>query len=104
MVAGAYLPDQDPGAPPAVARQTILVVEDEPALLRALRINLRARGYEAVTVQAGRPALEKATQRKPDAVILDLGLPDLDGIDADPGTAAAHVRAGHRAVRPDRAG
>ena len=57
------------------------MVEDEPALLRALRINLRARGYEAVTVQAGRPALEKATQRKPDAVILDLGLPDLDGID-----------------------
>ena len=64
-----------------VTRQTILVVEDEPALLRALRINLRARGYEAVTVQAGRPALEKATQRTPDAVILDLGLPDLDGID-----------------------
>ena len=81
MVAGAQRPDQDPGAPAAVARQTILVVEDEPALLRALRINLRARGYEAVTVQAGRPALEKATQRKPDAVILDLGLPDLDGID-----------------------
>src|SRR5258708_1841016 len=71
---------RDEPAPPAT-RQVILVVEDEPALLRALRINLRARGYEAVTVQAGRPALEKATQRKPDAVILDLGLPDLDGID-----------------------
>ena len=81
MVAGAQLPDQDPGAPAVAARQTILVVEDEPALLRALRINLRARGYEAVTVQAGRPALEQATQRKPDAVILDLGLPDIDGID-----------------------
>jgi two-component system, OmpR family, KDP operon response regulator KdpE len=106
MVAGAAAPDQDPGAaapatrpapqPAGTARkspvpastpaepatrQIILVVEDEPALLRALRINLRARGYEAVTVQAGRPALEKATQRKPDAVILDLGLPDLDGID-----------------------
>ncbi len=57
------------------------MVEDEPALLRALRINLRARGYEAITVQAGLPALEHATQRAPDAVILDLGLPDLDGID-----------------------
>src|SRR5664279_1865081 len=94
MAAGAAAPDQDRGAavpaarpapppagPPPAVRQIILVVEDEPALLRALRINLRARGYEAVTVQAGRPALEKATQRKPDAVILDLGLPDLDGIE-----------------------
>jgi len=91
MAAGAAAPDQDPGAaaaatpsaaPPAgAARQTILVIEDEPALLRALRINLRARGYEAITLQAGRPALEQATQRAPDAVILDLGLPDLDGID-----------------------
>ena len=44
-------------------RQTILVVEDEPALLRALRINLRARGYEVVTASAGRPALAEATQR-----------------------------------------
>jgi two-component system KDP operon response regulator KdpE len=94
MAAGAAAPDQDPGAAvPAArsaperadltpaARQTILVVEDEPALLRALRINLRARGYEALTMQAGRPALEQATQRNPDAVILDLGLPDIDGID-----------------------
>jgi two-component system KDP operon response regulator KdpE len=106
MAAGAAAPDQDPGAaapaapspPPAAgaatgppdspattgepaARQTILVVEDEPALLRALRINLRARGYEPVTVQAGRPALEQARQRTPDVVILDLGLPDIDGMD-----------------------
>jgi two-component system, OmpR family, KDP operon response regulator KdpE len=106
MTAGAAAPDQDPGAAaPAApsapqpaggvtdpldspaspaepaARQIILVVEDEPALLRALRINLRARGYEALTMQAGRPALDQATQRKPDAVILDLGLPDIDGID-----------------------
>jgi two-component system, OmpR family, KDP operon response regulator KdpE len=94
MAAGAAAPDQDRGAAvPAArsapepdelgpaARQTILVVEDEPALLRALRINLRARGYEAITVQAGRPALEHATQRAPDAVILDLGLPDTGGID-----------------------
>ena len=59
----------------------ILVVDDEPQILRALRINLRARGYQALTMQAGLPALDQATQRKPDAVILDLGLPDIDGID-----------------------
>jgi two-component system, OmpR family, KDP operon response regulator KdpE len=57
----------------------VLVVEDEPALLRALRINLRARGYEVATASAGREALAEARQRPPDVVVLDLGLPDLDG-------------------------
>jgi len=55
------------------------IVEDEPALLRALQINLRARGYEVTTSTAGRQALAEAARRPPDAVLLDLGLPDLDG-------------------------
>ena len=58
----------------------ILIVEDEPALLRALQINLRARGYEVTTSAAGQDALVEAARRPPDAVLLDLGLPDLDGI------------------------
>ena len=57
----------------------VLIVEDEPALLRALQINLRARGYEVTTSTAGRQALAEAARRPPDAVLLDLGLPDLDG-------------------------
>jgi two-component system, OmpR family, KDP operon response regulator KdpE len=57
----------------------VLIVEDEPALLRALQINLRARGYEVTTSTAGREALVEAARRPPDAVLLDLGLPDLDG-------------------------
>jgi two-component system KDP operon response regulator KdpE len=57
----------------------VLVVEDEPALLRALQINLRARGYEVSTTSAGQEALVEAARRPPDAVLLDLGLPDLDG-------------------------
>jgi two-component system KDP operon response regulator KdpE len=57
----------------------ILIVEDEPALLRALQINLRARGYEVATSAAGQEALVEAARRPPDAVLLDLGLPDLDG-------------------------
>jgi two-component system KDP operon response regulator KdpE len=57
----------------------VLIVEDEPALLRALQINLRARGYEVTTSTAGRQALVEAARRPPDAVLLDLGLPDLDG-------------------------
>jgi two-component system, OmpR family, KDP operon response regulator KdpE len=59
----------------------VLIVEDEPALLRALRINLRARGYDVGTVATGRDALAEARRRPPDVVLLDLGLPDLEGGD-----------------------
>ena len=59
----------------------VLVVEDETAMSRALRINLRARGYEVTTTRTGREALAEAGRRPPDAVILDLGLPDLDGVE-----------------------
>jgi two-component system, OmpR family, KDP operon response regulator KdpE len=57
----------------------VLIVEDEPALLRALQINLRARGYEVSTSATGNDALVEAARRPPHAVLLDLGLPDMDG-------------------------
>jgi two-component system KDP operon response regulator KdpE len=57
----------------------VLVVEDQPQLLRALRINLRARQYEVLTAATGREALAVAAASPPDAMILDLGLPDVDG-------------------------
>src|SRR5215471_18512326 len=57
----------------------ILIVEDEAELVRALRINLRARQYEVLTAGTGREALALAADRPPDAIILDLGLPDIDG-------------------------
>jgi len=59
----------------------VLVVDDEPQIVRALRINLRARQYEVYTALTGSQALEEAAQHPPDLVILDLGLPDLDGVD-----------------------
>jgi two-component system KDP operon response regulator KdpE len=59
--------------------ERVLIVEDEPALLRALRIDLRARGYEVMTAARGQDALDQAARRPPDAVLLDLGLPDRDG-------------------------
>jgi two-component system KDP operon response regulator KdpE len=59
----------------------VLVVDDEPQILRALRINLHARQYDVVTAGSGRGALEAATDAHPDLVILDLGLPDMDGGD-----------------------
>jgi two-component system KDP operon response regulator KdpE len=57
----------------------ILIVEDEPELVRALRINLRARQYDVLTAGTGREALTMAASHPPDAIILDLGLPDIDG-------------------------
>ena len=58
---------------------TVLVVDDDPALVRALAINLRARGYEVHATGTGAGALQLAATHPPDAVVLDLGLPDLDG-------------------------
>jgi two-component system KDP operon response regulator KdpE len=58
---------------------TVLVVDDDPALVRALSINLRARGYEVHAAGTGAGALTLAAAHPPDAVVLDLGLPDLDG-------------------------
>ncbi len=59
----------------------ILIVEDEPALLRALSINLRARKYDVALAADGTTALRQAGATVPDVVILDLGLPDMDGTD-----------------------
>ena len=60
---------------------TILVVDDEPAILRALGVNLRARGYDVQLAATGTQALALAARRHPDAVVLDLGLPDMAGIE-----------------------
>jgi two-component system KDP operon response regulator KdpE len=60
---------------------TVLVVDDEPQILRALRINLRVRQYDVHTAGSGSEALAVAARYPPDLVILDLGLPDLDGVD-----------------------
>jgi two-component system, OmpR family, KDP operon response regulator KdpE len=57
----------------------VLVVEDEPQLARALAINLRAHEWEVVVAHTGREALDAAATQHPDVVVLDLGLPDLDG-------------------------
>ena len=68
--------------PPGSGRagtNAVLIVEDQPELLRALSINLRARQYDVLTARTGREALAVAASHPPDAVILDLGLPDIDG-------------------------
>jgi two-component system KDP operon response regulator KdpE len=57
----------------------VLVIDDEPSILRALRINLTARNYEVSTATDGASGLAAVSRVRPDAVILDLGLPDMDG-------------------------
>ncbi|WP_433565508.1 response regulator [Nocardia sp. CA-151230] len=65
----------------AAAPIKVLVVDDEPQILRALRINLSVRGYEVTTASNGAAALRAAAEKHPDVIILDLGLPDMDGIE-----------------------
>jgi two-component system KDP operon response regulator KdpE len=59
----------------------ILVVDDEPQILRALRTSLTGHGYEVLSSGTGEEALAVAAASRPDLVILDLGLPDIDGIE-----------------------
>ena len=64
---------------PAMTR--VLVIDDEPQILRALRINLSVRGYEVTIAATGAEALRSAAEHRPDVIVLDLGLPDMSGIE-----------------------
>jgi two-component system, OmpR family, KDP operon response regulator KdpE len=59
----------------------VLVVDDEPSILRVVAANLRARGYEALTAASGGAALTAVEAQQPDCVVLDLGLPDVGGLE-----------------------
>jgi two-component system KDP operon response regulator KdpE len=59
----------------------VLVVDDDPSLVKALRIGLTARGDDVVTAHTGTDAIAQVALINPDLVILDLGLPDLDGLE-----------------------
>lgn len=69
--------ESDPSAPPPVA----LVIDDEPPIRRLLRITLEAHGYRVVDASTGLEGIAQAAQRRPDIILLDLGLPDLDGLE-----------------------
>jgi len=62
-------------------RTKVLIVDDEPQILRALRAGLVAHGYDVVSAADGEEALDKAATELPDAVVLDLNLPKLSGLD-----------------------
>jgi two-component system KDP operon response regulator KdpE len=69
----------EPRGTPGAAQ--ILVIEDEPQMLRFLRPTLIAHGYRVVTAGTGAEGLRQAASRSPDVILLDLGLPDLDGLE-----------------------
>jgi two-component system KDP operon response regulator KdpE len=62
-------------------RPSVLVCDDEPQILRALKVILREAGFEAVGAETAREALDSAAMRRPDAAIVDLVLPDGDGVE-----------------------
>ena len=62
-------------------KETILIVDDEESIRRFLRIALAGQGYRILEAGSGAEALEQVKQRSPDAVLLDLGLPDLSGVE-----------------------
>jgi two-component system KDP operon response regulator KdpE len=84
----------------------VLVVDDEPQIVRALSINLHARGYDVATAVDGQSALAAASYQPPDLVLLDLGLPDLDGMEVISGlrgwTAAPIIVLSGRADSGDK--
>jgi two-component system KDP operon response regulator KdpE len=67
--------------PEGRGRTTVLVVDDEPAILRVVRAGLEARGYRVRTATDGQGAIDMVALEAPDVVVLDLGLPDIDGVD-----------------------
>ena len=98
-------PSCEPGPAPVSPGQApmarILVVEDQVELQRALRINLRARRYDVLAARTGRQALTVAATQLPEAIILDLGLPDIDGTELIVELPLV-PRADHRTVRAHR--
>jgi two-component system KDP operon response regulator KdpE len=62
-------------------RPTLLLVEDEPQMRRFLRVLIGSHGYALLEAESGREALSLASSHRPDLIVLDLGLPDLDGLE-----------------------
>ncbi len=61
--------------------ERVLIVDDEPAIRRFLRVTLTAQAYNIIEAASGQEALERATADKPDIIVLDIGLPDINGIE-----------------------
>ena len=79
---------------------TAVVIEDDKPIRRFLRTALESEGLQVFEAETGKQGLIEAGTRKPDLVILDLGLPDRDGVEVIRESAELDRFAGHRALRP----
>ena len=101
----ARLPDRrGSGGGAQLNGQRVLVVDDEPQFLRALQTNLRGAGYDVATATTAAEALSSAGLHPPEAIILDLVLPDGRGTDVCPRAASVDEGADHRRVGGGRGG
>jgi DNA-binding response OmpR family regulator len=66
---------------PGVARGTVLVVEDDPAIIKLLQINFEIDGYDVISAEDGDEGLLRARKEHPDAIILDVMMPGVNGLD-----------------------
>src|SRR5262249_10404240 len=64
-----------------MSKPTVLVVDDEPQILRVIRVSLPLRGYEVITASSGEEALDQIGKQVPDLIILDLVMPEMSGLD-----------------------
>ncbi len=86
-----------------MARETaVLIVDDEPPIRRFLKTSLSAQGYRVVEADSGAAALKQLTEDKPDLVVLDLGLPDMNGLEVIRAIRKISDRADRRAVGQGR--
>ena len=81
MVESRLLQNHPPASEPAVRARSILVIEDEPQIRRAIRNALRGLAERVVEAEGGGEGVDLAAAERPDLVVLDLGLPDLGGLD-----------------------
>ena len=73
--------------PPVTTKQRVLVVDDEPSIVDAVATSLRYEGFEVDEATTGRAALASAQDHTPDLIVLDVMLPDLDGLEVTRGSA-----------------
>ena len=80
----------------------VLIVDDEPAILRFLRAGLGSEGYVVLEAENGQKALDAVRSKRTDIVVLDLGLPDIDGLEVISASATPGSQADHRPVQSQR--
>ena len=81
-------------------KELILLIEDEPQMRRFLRVTLQSQGYRLIEAETGEDGLIQAAGRNPAVILLDLGLPDMDGLEVTDEAAGVDHHPDHRHLRP----